>query len=431
MTKEIVILDLFSGIGGFAKGFKDAGFIIKKHYFSEIEKHAIANYKYNFKNAEYVGPIQSITGAALGKVDVITFGSPCQDFSVAGQRAGLDGERSSLILEAIKIIIEKKPSFFIWENVKGTFSSNGGADFWAILKEFANIGGYNIEWQLLNTLWVLPQNRERIYLVGHLATSRRDFRPIFPFTKNDRLFNESKGTNRRQSQTEHSKTLGKGSLRADSTYLEIPTKAKTISGGGNSGGLHSDMTVIKADYYSKSQQDRVYHTDGAMGCLSKNRLDDKVKIKVAAIRGRNGSQELEYKKNDATNTITNTHKDNVLVLNTHPRTGDPKTGGTGLLQKQNESYCLDTKNSQAIETKSNEYRRLTEIECERLQGFPDDWTKYGIYEKQVWINKKEKTFKIIEGVEIIASTNRYKLIGNAVTKNLPKMIATKIIENYL
>jgi DNA (cytosine-5)-methyltransferase 1 len=229
MTKEIVMLDLFSGIGGFAKGFEDAGFIIKKHYFSEIDKHAIANYKYNFKNSEYVGPIQSITGAALGKVDVITFGSPCQDFSVAGQRAGLDGERSSLILEAIKIIIEKKPSFFIWENVKGTFSSNNGADFWAILQEFANIGGYNIEWQLLNTLWLLPQNRERIYLVGHLASAGRDFRPIFPFTKNDRLFNEPKGTTGRQSQAEYSKTLHKGSLRADSTYLELPNKAGTLS----------------------------------------------------------------------------------------------------------------------------------------------------------------------------------------------------------
>lgn len=431
MTKEIVMLDLFAGVGGFVKGFEDAGFIIKKHYFSEIEKHAIANYKYNFKNAEYVGPIQSITGAALGKVDVVAFGSPCQDFSVAGKGAGLDGERSSLILEAIKIIIEKKPSFFIWENVKGTFSSNNGADFWAILKEFANIGGYNIEWQLLNTLWVLPQNRERIYLVGHLATPGRDFRPIFPFTKNDRLFNKPKGTNARQSQAEYSKTLGNGNLRADSTYLEIPDKAGTLTGGGHSGGLHSDMTVIKADYYSKSQQDRIYHTDGAIGCLSKSRLDDKCKIKVAAIRGRNGSQELELQKNDATNTITNTHKDNVIVLNTHPRTGDPKTGGTGLLTNENESYCLDTANSQAIETKSNEYRRLTEIECERLQGFPDNWTKYGIYEKQVWINKKEKTFKIIEGVERIASTNRYKLIGNAVTKKFPKMIAQRIIENYL
>jgi DNA (cytosine-5)-methyltransferase 1 len=378
MNKEIVLLDLFAGIGGFSKGFEDAGFTIKKHYFSEIDNHAIANYKHNFKNSKYVGPIQSINTAALGKVDIITFGSPCQDFSVAGHGKGLDGERSSLILEAIKIIIEKKPSFFIWENVKGTFSSNNGADFWAIIQAFANIGDYNIEWQLLNTLWILPQNRERIYLVGHLTTDNRSFKPVFPFTKNDRLFNEPKGAKKRQSQAIHSKTIGRGNLRADDTYIQLPKKSGTLTGGGNSGGLHSDMTVIKVDYYSKAQQDRIYHTNGAMGCLSKNRLDTKCKIKVV--------------------------------------NSDPKKGGVGLLEKQETSYCLDTANSKAIEIKSNEYRRLTEIECERLQGFPDNWTKYGIYNNEV---------------KIIASTNRYKLIGNAVTKKMPEMIAKRIIENYL
>lgn len=387
MTTEIVLLDLFSGIGGFAKGIEAAGFIIKKHYFSEIEKHAIANYQYNFKNAEYVGAIQNVRGASLGKVDVITFGSPCQDFSIAGKREGLDGKRSSLILEAIKIIIEKKPTFFIWENVKGTFSSNNGEDFFAILQEFANIRGYNIEWQLLNTLWVLPQNRERIYLVGHLATAGTSFKPIFPFTKNDRLFNVQKGTKGKRSQAQHCTTITKaGNDKATNTYIEsvnssqdgkvfdingacqtlssghynVPKIAGALSGGGNSGGLHSDMTVINAYYFSKAQQDRVYHTDGAMGCLGSNRTDNKTKIF----------------------------------------------------------------------TPKREYRRLTEIECERLQGFPDNWTQFGIYEKQVWINKKEKTFKIVEGIEPIAPTNRYKLIGNAVTKRFPQMIAQKLIENY-
>lgn len=416
MTKEIVLLDLFSGIGGFAKGIKDAGFIIKKHYFSEIDKHAIANYNYNFKNSEYVGPIQSISGTSLGQVDIITFGSPCQDFSIAGKRSGLDGERSSLILEAIKIIVEKKPSFFIWENVKGTFSSNNGADFFAILQEFANIGSYNIEWQLLNTLWILPQNRERIYLVGHLATPGRSFKPIFPFTKNDKLFDGKKGSNEQQSQAKHSGTITKGNLRADSTYISIPEKTGTLTVGGHSGGLHSDMTVINVERFSNHQQDRIYDTNGAIGCLSKNRLDDKAKIKVAALRDRNGTKNYEVQDNDATNTLTSVQKDNILVMSTHPRTGDPKKGGTGFISKENESYCLDTANSIAIETKTDEYRRLTEIECERLQGFPDNWTQLGIY----------------DGVEKpIAQTNRYKLIGNAVTTTFPKMIAQKLIENYL
>jgi DNA (cytosine-5)-methyltransferase 1 len=394
MTKEINLLDLFSGMGGFAKGFHDAGFTIKNHYFSDIEPNAIANYKNNFKNAHYAGPVNFIRGTSLPKVDVITFGSPCQDFSIAGQRSGLDGTRSSLIHEAIRIIHETKPTFFIWENVKGAFSSNNSNDFWAILQAFANIGCYNIEWQLLNTLWVLPQNRERIYLVGHLAAPGRSFAPIFPFTKNDRLFAKPKGSEKRQSQAKHSTTISGDSFRADNTYIEVKE------------------TVIKADHFSNHQQDRIYEIDGAMGTLSKNRCDDKTKIRI---------------------------------MSTHPRTGDPKTGGFGQLEKENSTYCLDTANSIAIEL-HNQYRRLTEIECERLQGFPDNWTSKGLFIKSKKVNKylnkqfltptaqdkalhkAHNDFATVE--KEIAQTNRYKLIGNAVTKNFPEIIALRLIENY-
>ena len=165
MKPTINILDLFSGIGGFTKGFEDAGYTIGNHYFSEIDKHAIAVYKLKFKNAKYVGPIENVSSTGLGRIDVITFGSPCQDFSLAGQRKGLDGDRSSLILEAIKLVSQLRPRVFFWENVKGAYSTNAGADFWAILQAFANIGNYRLEWQLLNTLWFLPQNIELIYLI--------------------------------------------------------------------------------------------------------------------------------------------------------------------------------------------------------------------------------------------------------------------------
>ena len=165
----MILLDLFSGIGGFHLGLEKAGFHFDKVMFSEIDKHAIANYKHNFKNAEYVGSVTTIKGSTIPRPNVITFGSPCQDFSISGKRKGMDGQRSSLIKEAIRLIDETRPDVFIWENVKGTFSSNDGADFWAIIKAFADLGGYRLEWQLLNTTWFLPQNRERIYLVGHLA----------------------------------------------------------------------------------------------------------------------------------------------------------------------------------------------------------------------------------------------------------------------
>ena len=134
------IIDLFSGIGGFSLGFQRAGYLFTEHYFSEIDKHAIANYKYNFPNAKHIGNIKTIQPADLAGADIITFGSPCQDFSLAGKRAGLKGSKSSLIEYAIALIANIRPSVFIWENVKGTFSSNAGADFWAIIKRLPTLG---------------------------------------------------------------------------------------------------------------------------------------------------------------------------------------------------------------------------------------------------------------------------------------------------
>lgn len=186
INRNITLLSLFGGIDGFALGFQRAGYSIETHYYSEIDKYASAVVRHRFKQAIHVGSVKDIQGSELKRPDIITFGSPCQDFSLAGKRAGMDGERSSLILEAIRLITEARPSVFIWENVKGAFSSNSGADFTAILQAFANIGGYRLEWQLLNTKWLLPQNRERIYLVGHLAEAGS--RQVFPIGETCEVF---------------------------------------------------------------------------------------------------------------------------------------------------------------------------------------------------------------------------------------------------
>lgn len=322
------IIDLFSGIGGFSLGFQQAGYEFSEHYFSEIDKHAIANYKYNFPNAKYIGDITSVHGGDFTGIDIITFGSPCIDFSIAGKRAGLAGAKSSLIKYAIALIAHVRPSLFIWENVKGAFSSNARADFWAILQAFANIGGYRLEWQLLNTSWVLPQNRERLYLIGHLAG--RSQPGVFPIGENDFV---STAKTKSQSQTQISGTIkANGNMNQDDTYI-IPKTASTLTGGGHSGGLHSDMTVIRQ-----------------------------------LPRGKNKGADL---------TICPTISSNAF--------------------QENNLLCG--------------IRRLTEIECERLQGFPDNWTQYGNYNGTI---------------NPIAKTQRYKLIGNAVTVDIVELIAKRL-----
>ena len=360
------ILDLFSGIGGFSLGFQRAGYQFTEHYFSEIDKHAIANYKHNFSNANYIGDITTIQPADIAGADIITFGSPCQDFSLAGKRVGLKGNKSSLIEYAIALIAEIRPSVFVWENVKGAFSSNARADFWAILKAFANIGGYRIEWQLLNTSWVLPQNRERIYLIGYLGG--RSIPRVFPIGENDFVpTTKSKS----QSQTQISGTIkANGNMNQDDTYI-IPKKAGTLTGGGKSGGLHSDMTVIQINPSTESngrqpyQQNRVYDEIGISPALTRNNNNFIIKQRS---RGKNKGADLKV----CPTISSNAFQENNLL------------GGV---------------------------RRLTEIECERLQGFPDNWTQYGNYNGRI---------------RRISKTKRYKLIGNAVTVDIVELIAKRL-----
>jgi DNA (cytosine-5)-methyltransferase 1 len=314
-------LDLFSGIGGFHLGFEKAGYEVTS-YFSEIDQHAIAVYKHQFPTSTYVGSVTNVRGADLPRIDLITFGSPCQDFSLAGKRKGMEGERSSLILEAIRLIRECQPRVFVWENVKGTFSSNAGEDLAAILQEFTNIGGYRLEWQLLNTSWFLPQNRERIYLVGYSTTTKRSWRGVFPIGENNGA------TIKLQGQRIPANTiLQRYEAGANGTYIgerELAPQIKQI-------GTKLDSNGGTQPY----QQDRVYDADGIVPALNQGKSD--------------------------------------LIIK--------------------EQYRI---------------RRLTPIECERLQGFPDNHTAFGNYDGVV---------------KPMSNTQRYKQCGNAVTVDVVAAVA--------
>ena len=141
---SLTLGSLFDGSGGFPLGGVLSG--ITPIWSSEIEPFPIRVTTARFPNIKHYGDISKMSGAAVEAVDIITFGSPCQDMSVAGKRNGLDGSRSSLFYEAIRIIKEmreatngKYPRFIVWENVPGAFSSNKGEDFKAVLEEVCKI----------------------------------------------------------------------------------------------------------------------------------------------------------------------------------------------------------------------------------------------------------------------------------------------------
>lgn len=184
---------LFDGSGGFPLGGVIAG--ITPKWAAEIEPFPIRVTSVRFPNMIHLGNISEVRGAEIEPVDIITFGSPCQDMSVAGKREGLGGNRSSLFYEAIRIIKEmreatngKYPRYIVWENVPGAFSSNKGEDFRAVLTEICKVKeecvsvpkpakwenagrimgeSFSIAWRLLDAqYWGIPQRRQRIYLVA-------------------------------------------------------------------------------------------------------------------------------------------------------------------------------------------------------------------------------------------------------------------------
>ena len=382
-------LDLFSGIGGFSLGLQQAGIEPKWIGFSDIDKYANKVFKRRFPNAKELGSITDIQPKDLPRIDLVTFGFPCQDLSIAGKRGGLTANRSGLFFKAIEIIKAKKPKYFIFENVKGLFSSNEGKDFEIVLRTISDIG-YDGEWQLCNTRWFLPQNRERIYFIGHIRGECRT--KVFPIGEDDREVKKSREDGTRIS-------------AAPSREFGWKDISPTLCARD-----YKDPKLVKTGLYRLNQIGKVCNGDGGR-VFDPNGIAPTLKAQGGGWGAKTGL----YK-----------------VHTTQPRSGDPNKGCTGPLSREDgNTYCLDTGNTQAVEvmnclteatgnraSSSSEFissvkrinnatgniRRLTPTECERLQGFPDGWT---------------------EGQ---SDTQRYKQCGNAVSVPVVKAIMEKLYE---
>lgn len=392
------LVELFAGIGGFTKGFIDAGYKIEEHYFSEIDKHAIANYKYNFPYAKYIGSVVDIRPEDFRNIDILTGGFPCQPFSLAGKRLGFDDTRGTMFFEIQRILMVAKPKCVVLENVKGLLNHDSGRTFATIYRVLTEIG-YTVECQLLNTKWFLPQNRERIYIIAHLAGRSKP--GVFPITENNC------GINERTIET---------------------TISRTLTAGGNSGGLHSSMTLIQSFGRNEKQKLTIKENPDVANCLTANsaKYPNGNILQINQNKESGGVQPFQqnrvYSDQGILPSLTCDERHSTVFLSEPTHKHGENRYYTDTAPTIQSRYGTGGDNVPYV----NNTRRLTEIECERLQGFPDNWTEYGVYEKQVWINKKEKTFKIVENIQKIPKTQRYKMLGNAVTVRVVEEIAKRI-----
>ena len=177
----IKVFSMFSGIGGF-----EYGMLQSKHDFeiighSEIDKYANQIYDKHFEGVKNYGDATKIDSRTLPDFDLLVGGFPCQAFSVAGLRRGLDDTRGTLFFDIARILDYKRPRNFLLENVKGLLSHDSGKTFQTMLEVLSDMG-YVVEWEVLNSKnFGVPQNRERVFIVGHLGGRSR--RQIFPIRR--------------------------------------------------------------------------------------------------------------------------------------------------------------------------------------------------------------------------------------------------------
>jgi DNA (cytosine-5)-methyltransferase 1 len=331
---------MFSGIGGFELGISRALPEAECVGFSEIDKYAIQIYLNHFPSHINYGDATRIDPSQIPDFDLLVGGFPCQAFSIAGKRRGFDDTRGTLFFDIARILKEKRPRFFLLENVKGLLSHDDGRTFKTIISTLVELG-YSVEWQVLNSKnFGVPQNRERVFIIGYLG---RESRPkVFPLA-------------------------GKNQVHYQQVGLDI-------------------ATCLDSHYYKGT---------------SPNGLQAQRRQLVGTPRTHKDGEGFREAKSGLVPTIP-------------ARAREDGSGQAVIIQrargfnKGGEHRISPTLGSNAWQqnnhlTQGMRIRRLTPIECERLQGFPDRWT------------------------EGISDTQRYKCLGNAVTVNVTQYLTSLLL----
>lgn len=384
-------LDLFSGIGGFRLGMEMSGHECVGH--CEIDKYADKSYRamFDVREDEYFATdVRGIIPSELPDFDCICGGFPCQSFSIAGKRGGFEDTRGTLFFEIARIVSERQPRIVFLENVAGLLRHDSGSTFETILRTLGELG-YWFEYQVLNSKdFGVPQNRERVFIVGHLGG--KGGRAVFPIRYDDETITELQG----QQNVTNCLTARYGEAQGNGSYIiECEQHAQTIidpQGRKNKkiknldtvptlrANTHGNLpcvvrqigNIMPTSTRDNPNQGRVYDADGLSPCLNKMDGGGRVPLVSAVL-----TPDREYKRQN----------------------------GRRIKEPGEETFTLTAQDKHGV-TDGTRVRRLTPLECFRLQGFPDE-----LFYKARAVN---------------SDSQLYKQAGNSVTVNVIYEIARRM-----
>ena len=387
-------ISTFSGIEAASCAWEELGW--EPVAFSEIEPFPCAVLEHHYPDVPNLGDITQIDWTPYaGTVDLVVGGSPCQSFSIAGNRGGLQDERGWLMFEYVRAVREIRPRYFVWENVPGALSSEGGAAFGQLLREMDELG-YGLAWRVLDAQFFgVAQRRRRVFLVGCLDSSGCRAGEIL-FEPETLRWNLGSSKQKRKELAEHPGSRPPVTLKLRHTGSECT--------GGGSGPLmqidvsatlatHQDQTLFQPVVYDTTQinsKENGCNPQPGDPCHPLCSTAHPPLLICATDTQTNSAIDGEV-----CGTLTRRmHKDPPVVTCLNPGvyqtlyshgSGGPDSGA--VLQSSGSEYIV---------------RRLMPVECERLQGFPDGWTD---------VEYKGKPAK---------DTPRYKSIGNSMA--VPEML---------
>ena len=374
-------VSLFAGVGGFELGLERAGHTCVAT--CEIDKHAQKILTRHFPKAKLFSDVTTLTGqelfdAGFNSDGIIVGGFPCQDVSVAGKRAGLsdtngNATRSGLFWQVVRLLEETKAQHFILENVPGLLSSNEGRDFAVVLNALVKLG-YGVSWRILDARYFgVPQRRRRVFIVGHLGNDGRTSAEILAIAEGRAGY------------------LAKGKQKGKTTASATRERAQVFSQSGFAKYTEGVMPLTATSYKRPEDTIVVPFTPSSFA-----QYKEEITSITATLRAGGGDL------GGGSETLLVLSKMDEVIFEKFKGTGNMEQDFMKMLCQRFKDLWGTGGGNVPMVNEGSIVRRLTPMECERLQGFPDGWT-----DKQ-------------------ADSNRYKQMGNAVAVPVVEWIGRRL-----